>query len=363
MQPHDLRAIKHHGVERSTEPDHVLFCAGEPLLVQELARQIPDASVIGGLGLKLSCAGRDWRGTVKAVAEQLSAAARRDVRVAIIASENEPNLTEHVMLAARSLEQFVSELEYEWLRDVLARDSLTVQVQPIVRAATSRPYGYECLLRGAREDGSVILPAALFAAAGKLGCLPMLDGRARLCAIRQAAALVAGKRDTRLFINFHRAAIYEPAHCFASTINAIDAAGLRSEQVVFEVVEACNGCDTRDLVRTVQFLRDRGFRIAFDDIGTAFLSSPWLADLRPDYIKIDASLVRSAPVSGFDAKVVRDLAEAARRRGIAMVAKGIENEAQLRFITNAGISLAQGFLYARPAPVSAMGTSQRAKVA
>jgi hypothetical protein len=112
LQPHDLRATKSHGIEHpSTEPDHVLFCAGEPLLVQELARQIPDASVIGGRGLKLPCAGRDWRGTVKAVAEQLSAAARRDVRVAIIASKNEPNLTEHVMLAARSLEQFVSELD------------------------------------------------------------------------------------------------------------------------------------------------------------------------------------------------------------------------------------------------------------
>jgi EAL domain-containing protein (putative c-di-GMP-specific phosphodiesterase class I) len=343
--------------------DHLLLAAPEAFVLRKIAALLGSvAPAADEVALKLACGGRDWRRDLKQLAQQLSAPQRRDVRVAVVERNADDRALQGAMLAARSLEQFIVELDHEWLLDILARDALGVHVQPIVQVSSDRAHGYECLLRGV--IGNVVVPPTkLFDAARMLNCLPLLDRRARLRCISQVAPLIAKQGHLHCFINFDPAAIYDPAECFASSIEAIASAGLQPGQVVFEIVDAQPWRDRRDLTAIAQFLRSGGFKIALDDIGPAFLATPWLAELRPDYIKIEPSHVRSAPHNGLDAKVVRDLSEAARRRGIAAIAKGIETEAELRFVTNAGVALTQGQLHADPASVQAIAAARHVKVA
>jgi EAL domain-containing protein (putative c-di-GMP-specific phosphodiesterase class I) len=240
-------------------------------------------------------------------------------------------------------------MELAWLDDLLMRDALVVQFQPIVRAAPAGIHGYECIVSGVSHDGSLVAPAQLFAAAQKLGRLPALDGRMRLAALRQIATLPASQRELRYFFNLRPDSIYNPAGCLRPTFDAITAAGVSPEQVVFELGDANSAADRRHLGHCARVLRERGCKVALDDVGAAFLCSSSATEFAPDYIKIDPGLVRRSVFSGFDAKIVRDLAEAARRRGIDVIAQGIENEAELRFVRNAGVPFSQGAFHARPA--------------
>jgi EAL domain-containing protein (putative c-di-GMP-specific phosphodiesterase class I) len=345
----------------SAQPDYLLLAAPEGFILRGIAEHLgAPASFVDERSLRMSCAGLNWRSAVKQLAERLSATQGRDVRVAVIRRQADANDVQCAIFASRSLADFVGEFGHAWLLGVMDRDNLTMHFQPIVQSSSARVHGYECLVRGTNEDGSLIAPEQLFASARKLNWLPMLDQQARLIAIRHIRLLRAAQREMRFFINFLPEAIYEPKHCFGATLDAVAAAGLRPEQIVFEVVEAQASHDPRDLSNIVRFLRERRFKIALNDVGADYLATPWLAELALDYIKIDASHVRRAVHSGFDAKVVRDLAAAARRRGIAAIAEGVETEAEQRFVTNAGIALTQGFLHARPA-AQVLPSARRAK--
>jgi EAL domain-containing protein (putative c-di-GMP-specific phosphodiesterase class I) len=296
---------------------------------------------------------RDWRGAVKIVAARLSLPLRREVRVAIVPGMRDQVVLKRALLASRSLEALVGELEYEWLDDVLRHDALKFHFQPIVPANRWRVHGYECLVRGAREEGKpAVLPGRLFEAARGHNRLRELDERARVGAVLEIKHLPNKPRGACWFINFFPDSIWHPEHCLASTLDAVAAAGLRNEQVVLEIVEWQTATDQRHVADIVNFLHGRGIKVCFDDVGSACLAMSSMAHLRPDYIKIDPALLRRAVHSGFDAKVVRDLSASARRHGIVAIAKGIETDAELRFARNAGIELTQGNYHARPAPAS-----------
>jgi EAL domain-containing protein (putative c-di-GMP-specific phosphodiesterase class I) len=328
-----------------------LLAAAEPWVLSQIQAMFRAAGVeacADELGLRLEW---DLRDAVRTVAAQLSSPLRREVRVAIVPVTNDSAALKRALLASRSLDSFVRELEHEWLDEVLRRDALEFHFQPIVPAKPWRVHGYECLVRGVRaEDKSQIPPARLFEAARGLGCLRELDQRARRGAFLEISRASFSDRDVRYFVNCFADSIYDPRHCFGSTLEAVAAAGLRPEQVVFELVESQTICDRRHLSGIVDFLRAGGFKICFDDVGSACLATSSMAELRPDYVKIDPALLRRAVHSGFDAKVVRDLSASAKRHGIIAIAKGIETDVELRFARNAGIELTQGNYHARPAP-------------
>lgn len=336
-----------------TPSDHLLLAAAEPWVLSQIQALFRAAGVeprAEELGLRLE---RDWRGAVKTVAGQLSSPLRREVRVAIVPVTNDQAVLKRALLASRSLEAFIGELEHEWLHDILRVGRLEFHLQPIVPANPWRVHGYECFARGIREQGQpAVPPARLFEAARHLSRLRELDERTRIGAILQIKGLQTRPKGAHWFVNFFPDSIYHPAHCFGSTINAVAETGLRAEQLVLEVVESPTFSDRRHLVDIVTFLHQRGFKVCFDDVSGAFLGSPWLAELRPDYMKIEPGLLRRAVHSGFDAKVVRDLSASAKRHGIKAIAKGIETEPELRFARNAGIELSQGNYHARPAPAS-----------
>jgi len=116
-------------------------------------------------------------------------------------------------------------------------------------------------------------------------------------------------------------------------------------------VDAESSLDRRHLLAVVETYREAGFRISLDDVGAGGASLLNLEDLRPDYVKLDASLCRQASASELEAELLHDVVERARQQGIVAVAKGLENVQQLRFAMDAGVRVTQGFVHAQPAAV------------
>ncbi len=236
-----------------------------------------------------------------------------------------------------------------WFVEILRGDRLTSVFQPIVRAdETSHVFGYEAFVRGIGQDGRTMSPGPLFHAARGCGMVPELD-----CAARRSAIRSAGTYDDRqqLFLNFTVDAVREGVHALVPTIEAIDAADLARERVVFEVTDAEDASDVRQLRAVVDSVRQAGFRVALDDIGCADYSRHLVSEVRPDYIKLDMERVRTSPLPHLgDAERLMDLAV---RLHIETIAEGVETSEELAWNRERGATYVQGYYIAHPAALSA----------
>ena len=98
-------------------------------------------------------------------------------------------------------------------------------------------------------------------------------------------------------------------------------------------------------------VRDLGadIRLAVDDAGAGVANFNHLVELRPEFLKIDAGLVRGVNDDVGRQAVVAGLVHFAASAGCQVIAEGIETDAELATVTNLGVSLGQGYLLARPA--------------
>jgi EAL domain-containing protein (putative c-di-GMP-specific phosphodiesterase class I) len=116
---------------------------------------------------------------------------------------------------------------------------------------------------------------------------------------------------------------------------------------VFERREGRTGESNEDAVSQ---LRELGVRIAIDDFGTGYSSLSYLKRWRVDYLKIDRSFVRDLVTDLSDLAIVSAIIAMARHLNIQVVAEGIEGWLQLEKLRQLGCGLAQGYLFAKPAP-------------
>ena len=139
---------------------------------------------------------------------------------------------------------------------------------------------------------------------------------------------------------------------------------LNSGGYVFEVVESDEISDIDSLMEITDHLRDAGCLLALDDVGAGYNSLNLVAQLKPDFIKIDMGLIRGVDDDVFKARVTAKLLELARELDVKTIVEGVETESEWRWAVQHGADFAQGYLFARPAPVPPKSafSSQRAAV-
>jgi EAL domain-containing protein (putative c-di-GMP-specific phosphodiesterase class I) len=123
-----------------------------------------------------------------------------------------------------------------------------------------------------------------------------------------------------------------------------------ARRIVLEVTETEAIRDYERARTRIQSLREHGFRVALDDLGSGYSSLNLLAQLEPDFVKLDMELVRGVRMGGRTARLVKHLVEFCHGEGFMTVAEGIETEEELASVSQLGVDLVQGYLLARPEP-------------
>src|SRR5205814_6698356 len=118
-------------------------------------------------------------------------------------------------------------------------------------------------------------------------------------------------------------------------------------RVVLEITERM-GLDTIAGPARVAMLRQRGYRIAVDDLGAGYAALGALATLEPEIVKLDMSLIRDIDRHATKRRVVGAIATLCRELGSRVIAEGVETQSEFIALREAGIELIQGFLLARP---------------
>lgn len=227
---------------------------------------------------------------------------------------------------------------------ILRNGGIRSVYQPLFLLKSGSLFGYEALTRclpGSRFDG----PLSLFRYAEQEGYSYALDRLARETAIRSCPLL--GPKQ-KIFINVNSGIMNDPHFVSGQTLQWLNARGLGPGQVVLELTERSSIDDFEEAKKLLGHYRRQGYEIAIDDAGAGYSSLQAIVELRPDYIKLDKSLVQDADRDEMKKQMLRTFVRFARRMQIRTVAEGIERPEELGLVRAMGIDLGQGYLIGRP---------------
>ncbi len=215
-------------------------------------------------------------------------------------------------------------------------------LQPITRLHDSSVIGYEALARFPPR-GPVQTPDELFASASSLN----LQNRVDLACLRAALAEAPKLGEADLFVNVLIGTLLE-RRGMAALNDAVRQAGVDPESVVLEFSEREPVTDLARLQRIAAEVRAVGFRIAVDDAGAGHASMRVIAELRPEFIKVDRSLIHAVDSDRARRALVVALLSFSGHIGARLIAEGIETVAEREMLSSLGVMFGQGWLPGKP---------------
>ena len=215
--------------------------------------------------------------------------------------------------------------------------------QPIVDVEAKRVFAYEALVRGPQNEPAIsvlqqVTPENRYS----------FDQNCRVTAITLAQQLNLAGTGAMLSINFMPGAVYSPAACIQLTLKTAERLGFPLDRLIFELTEDEKTSDIAHLSGIVNEYRRHGFQIALDDFGAGYSGLNLLADLRVQVLKLDMHLIRDIKAKPASLKIVRAMTELCRSLDTKVVAEGVETVEEFSALVNCGVSLMQGYLFARP---------------
>ena len=133
---------------------------------------------------------------------------------------------------------------------------------------------------------------------------------------------------------------------------ALERAGAPAAKLKLELTESLVIDDIDGAIETMRALKELGVGFSMDDFGTGYSSLSYLTRLPLDQLKIDRSFVRNLPDNANDAAVAQTIITLAKSLGLAVIAEGVETEAQRQFLERHGCPIYQGFLFSKPVDVA-----------
>jgi EAL domain-containing protein (putative c-di-GMP-specific phosphodiesterase class I) len=225
------------------------------------------------------------------------------------------------------------------VRHILATGAVRSVVQPVVRLQDGVTVAYEAL---ARFDPEVFAtPDRAFAAAEACGLGLELELLALSKALEQRGALPPG---IWLGVNLSAATVAHPR----TRKLLLEQAGAN---LGVEITEHTPINDYQRLNADLKPLRAAGINIVVDDAGAGFASLSHILQLRPDTIKLDISLVRGIDADPVRRALARSLVTFAHEIGAALIAEGVETEAERSTLAALGAVYGQGYLWGKPAAI------------
>jgi len=241
------------------------------------------------------------------------------------------------------------ELERD-LRSALDRGELAVAYQPIVDLASGEVVSVEALLRWRHPERGDVPPLEFVPLAEETGLIHAIGAWVLRTACAQLASWRRAGHPLSLTVNVSGRQLQDPglADVVAAALAEHD---LPARLLTLEITESVLVHDAA--VERLHELHALGVHLALDDFGTGWSSLSYLQLLPVDTVKIDRSFVRglgAAGAEGGDASLMRAILMLSEELHLQLVAEGVEEAEQARWLDRAGCRRAQGWLFAKALP-------------
>ncbi len=221
--------------------------------------------------------------------------------------------------------------------------------QPFVNTGTQSIDGCECLLRWKGEMVKDSYPMEFVKVLEDYGGIREVGFWVMEEAIRQQVEWRDKYGELRVSFNVSYQQFMDDEF-EGRLIACADKYGVDASHMIIELTESCQVDTPQELASLFDRLRDRGFKIALDDFGTAYASLEMLKYLHVDYIKVEHSFVRelSEPGHEIDYVIIDNLLDMCRRLGYSSIVEGVENRKVADIVGEMDATLLQGYYYSRP---------------
>jgi EAL domain-containing protein (putative c-di-GMP-specific phosphodiesterase class I)/GGDEF domain-containing protein len=230
------------------------------------------------------------------------------------------------------------------LKRIIRDQNIDTVFQPIVHLETESILGYEALSRGPR-DTPFEAPGNLFACSREAGMARELDLVCQKATLRHARRLAPGDK---LFLNALPSSLLDPGFREGLLADLPEDFPVSRSDIVLEIADRNAIEDYEAFGSEVADLRAQGFEISIDDVGKASSSLESLSQVHPDFIKVDASLVRNVHQNLIKQELLRSLCQVARAMGATVIAEGIETREELEAVRRCGVVYGQGYFFYKP---------------
>ncbi len=211
--------------------------------------------------------------------------------------------------------------------------------QPIVNAQTEEIISFEALVRGPRGEPSTYVFAQVTAQNR-----PQFDQACQVKAIQLAGRL---KLKKKLNINIFPYAFYNPDLFLRKTLEASKIYKFPARKIIFEITEG-ERIDLANPARTIKKYKRYGLHSAIDDFGAGYAGFNLLAEVQPNYIKLDRNIIADIHCTPVRQTILRGVSYICDELSIEMMAEGVEKAEEYQWLREAGVNIFQGFYFAKP---------------
>lgn len=236
--------------------------------------------------------------------------------------------------------------EGKLLDRAISSQAFQFHFQPIVDVRAGSVVAYEALCRGTLPDFR--FPDKIFATAEQVDRVWDLGHVLRDVAGEASANLHSSpQRGCMMFLNIHPRDIEDPSFERQMLDGPI---ATFASSIVLELTERAAIIDYGGLRQLLGRLRDRGFRIAIDDLGSGYAGLTALAEIEPEFIKFDMGLVRDLHRRPVKQRLIERISGFANEMNATTISEGVETAEERDALLCCGSTIMQGYFFAKPAP-------------
>lgn len=235
------------------------------------------------------------------------------------------------------------------IRQAVEHNEFLLVYQPRYAVAAGRITGFEALLRWRHPERGLVSPDEFIGVLEETGLVVPVGRWVLSEALAQVREWRQRHPDISVSVNVSQRQLQEGTlHQFIAIL--LNELGLNGNALELEITESQLMDDPDDAIAQLEDLHRLGLRVAIDDFGTGYSSLAHLRKLPIDILKIDKAFVADLPGDADSGVIIETILGMARTLRLSVVAEGVENEAQARFLGNLGVTEIQGFWFSRPIP-------------
>lgn len=236
------------------------------------------------------------------------------------------------------------------LRNAIANNELTVVYQPQCDHH-GIAFGAEALLRWNSAALGHVAPSQFIPVAEEHGIIGSIGDWVLDQVCRDYRTIMADLGcNVPISVNVSTRQLKDPQFGYR-VLSTLQHYGMDPESIHLEITESVLMAQSALIQTTMNQLISAGIEFEIDDFGVGYSSLSYLRSLPVSTVKLDRSFLRNVPWGEQDSKLVRALIALIKELKLDMIAEGVEEDAQRRFLSAAGCSRMQGYLFARPLPL------------
>jgi diguanylate cyclase (GGDEF)-like protein/PAS domain S-box-containing protein len=230
----------------------------------------------------------------------------------------------------------------------LDKNELFLLYQPQADLVTGEITGFEALLRWRHPQLGLVLPDRFIRIAENNGLIMPIGEWVLSTACQQAREWQDdGLLQVPVAVNASAVQFRQPGfrHLIGRVLRET---GLPPQYLELEITEGILLSNTEATLQVLQELRATGLKLAIDDFGTGYCSLSYLKQFPVSKLKIDRSFIRDLVANPGDAAITSAIINMAKSMNLRVIAEGVENDAQVRFLRAQRCDEIQGYYLAKP---------------